>query len=55
MLREPILCQFLVKDVGCLTDALKDDAVERTVALRTEDEIANIMIGLDAERPKENP
>ena len=55
MLCEPILCQFLVKDVGRLTNALEDDAIKGTVALGTEDEIANIVIGLDAERPKENP
>ena len=55
MLREPILRQFLIKDVGCLADALEDDAVERTVTLGTEDQIADIMIGLNAERPKENP
>ena len=55
MLCQPILRQFLIKDVGRLTNALEDDAVEGTVALGTEDEIADIMIGLDTERPKENP
>ena len=55
MLCQPILRQFLIKDVGRLTNALEDDAVKGTVALGTEDEIANIMIGLDTERPKENP
>ena len=55
MLREPILGELLIEDISRLTDTLKDDTIEGTVALGTEDQVTNIMIGLNTERAKENP